>query len=64
MLLIQLKIINRLRKELSRLLSKRISNICLNVFIKTFSELRFSGLKSLSPGQFRAAPTHADIIEF
>ena len=47
MLLIQLKEINMLRKELSRLLSKRISNICLNAFIETFSELRFSGLKSL-----------------
>ena len=46
MLLIQLKEINRLRKELSRLLSKRISNIYLKVTIDTFSEL---GLRNLWP---------------
>ena len=36
MFLIQLKKINRLRKKLSRLLSKRMSNINLKVTIDTF----------------------------
>ena len=39
------KEINRLRKELSRLLSKEMSNIYLKVTIDTFSELQFSGFK-------------------
>ena len=39
------KEINRLRKELSRLLIKGMSNIYLEVTIGTFSELRFSGFK-------------------
>ena len=39
------KEINRLRKQLSRLLSKRMPNIYLKVTIDTFSELRFSGFK-------------------
>ena len=39
------KEINRLRKEISRLLSKGMSNICLKVTIETFSKLRFSGFK-------------------
>ena len=56
--------INRLRKELSRLLSKGMSNIYLKVTIDTFSNFDFLGLKNLSPGQFWGAPTHADIIEF
>ena len=59
-----IKEINRLRKEINRLLSKGISNIYLKVTIETFSKLRFSGFKNLSPGQFWGAPTHADIIEF
>ena len=60
-----IKEINRLRKEINRLLSKLkkgISNIYFKVTIETFSKLL--GLKSLSPGQFWEAPTHADIIEF
>ena len=37
--------INRLRKEMNRLLSKGISNIYLKVTIETFSKLRFFGFK-------------------
>ena len=43
---------NRLRKEINRVLSKGMSNIYLKVTIETFSKLRFSGFKNLSPGQF------------
>ena len=50
-------------KEINRL-SKGMSNIYLKVTVETFSKLRFSGLKNLSPGQFWGAPTDADIIEF
>ena len=39
------KEINRLRKEINRLLSKGMSNIYLKVTIETFSKLRFSGFK-------------------
>ena len=39
------KEINRLRKELSRLLSKGISNIYFKVTIETLLKLRFSGFK-------------------
>ena len=42
-----IKEINRLRKELSRLLSKGMSNIYLKITIDTFSELPFSGFKNL-----------------
>ena len=59
-----IKEVNRLRKEINRLLSKGMSNICLKVTIETFSKPRFSGFKNLSPGQFWEAPTHAGIIEF
>ena len=38
--------INRLRKELSRLLSKGMLNIYSKVTIDTFSEPRFSGFKT------------------
>ena len=44
--------INRLRKEINKLLSKGMSNVYLKVTIETFSKRRFSGLKNLSPGQF------------
>ena len=40
-----IKEINRLRKEINRLLSKGMSNIYLKVTIETFSKLRFSGFK-------------------
>ena len=39
------KEINRLRKEINRLLSKGTSNIYLKVTIETFSKLRFFGFK-------------------
>ena len=42
-----IKEINRLRKEINRLLSKEMSNIYLKVTIETFSKLRFSGIKKL-----------------
>ena len=42
-MLLVLKIINRLRKEINRLLSKGTSNIYLKATTETFSKLRFSG---------------------
>ena len=59
-----IKEINRLRKEISRLLSKGMSNIYLKVTIATSKNFDFLGLENLSPGQFWGAPTHAEIIEF
>ena len=53
--LIQLKKINRLRKEMNRLISKGTSNIYLNVTIekKWFTQnLDFKSIKRSSPGQF------------
>ena len=41
------KEINRLTKEINRLLSKGLSNIFLKVTIETFSNLRFSGFKNI-----------------
>ena len=41
-----------------------MSNIYLKATIETFSKLRFSGFKNLSPDQFWGAPTHVDVIEF
>ena len=40
------KEINRLRKEINRLLRKGMSNIYLKVTTETFSKLRFSGFKN------------------
>ena len=54
--------INRLRKEISRLLSKGMSNIDLKVTFQRFSKLPFSGFKKL-PDQFSRS-FNADIIEF
>ena len=51
MFLNSIKQVNRLRKEINRLLSKGMSNIYLKVIIETFSKLRFPGFKNLSPGQ-------------
>ena len=39
---ISIKKINRLRKEINRLLIKRMANICVTVTIEAFSKLRFS----------------------
>ena len=53
------KEINRLRKEINRLISKEMSDIYLwRDLLKTFL-----GLKKFSPFQFWWTPTHADIIE-
>ena len=60
-----IKEVNSLRKEINRLLSKGMSNICLKVTITEkkwrTQNFDFLSLKKLSPG---GAPTHADIIEF
>ena len=59
--------INRLRKEINRLLSKGMSDICLKVTIDKnwrYQNFDFLSLKNLSPGQFWGAPTHEDIIKF
>ena len=40
-----IKAINRLGKEINRLLSKGMSDIFLKVTIETFSKLRFTGFK-------------------
>ena len=63
MLFNSIKELCRLRKEINRLLSKRMSNIYLKVTIETFSNLGFSGLKRRSPGQFLAS-SNTYIIEF
>ena len=65
---------NRLRKEINRLLCKGMSNIYLNVTIEEKNVLKmfcwrsqnfnFLGLKNVSRYQFWGAPTHEDIIEF
>ena len=54
-----IKEINRLRKEINRLLSKGMSNIYLKVTIETFSKLRFAGFKKFVTGS-----VFGDIIEF
>ena len=60
-----IKKINRLRKEISRSLSKGMSNIYLKVIIATFSKGPFSGFKKICHQvSFWGAPTHTDIIEF
>ena len=48
-----IKEINKLRKEIDRLLSKRMSNIYLKVTIE--KNFGFLSLKNLSPGQFLAS---------
>ena len=50
-----IKEINRLRKEINRLLNKGMSNIYLKVTIEKIwrsQNFDFLGLKNLSPGQF------------
>ena len=63
-----IKEINRLRKEIYKLLSKGMSNIYLKVTIEEKNwrsqNFDFLGLKNFSPGQFWGAPTHENIIEF
>ena len=59
-----IKEINRLRKETKRLLNKGMWNMYLKVTIETFSTLRFSAFKNLSPSKSWRAPTQTAIIEF
>ena len=52
--------INRLRKEINRLLSKGMSNIDLKVTFQRFSKLPFSGFKKL-PDQFLRSFKKAEV---
>ena len=58
-----IKEINRLKKEMIRLLSKGMPNIYLKVTIEMFSKLQFSGFQKFEIS-FWGAPTQTDIIEF
>ena len=61
-----IKEIYRLRKEINRLLRKRISNTYLKITTEKkwpTKNFDFISLKSLSPGQFLGAPSQADIIK-
>ena len=67
MVFIAFKTINRLLKEIDRLLSKGMSNICLKVTIEKkwhTQNFDFVSLKNLFQFSFLEAPTHADITEF
>ena len=59
-----IKEINRLRKEVNKLLSKGMLNIYLKVNLRRSQNFDCLGFKNLSSGQFLGAPTDADIIEF
>ena len=59
-----IKEINRVRKEINRLLSKRMSNIHLKVQKLTFSNIWFSKSKYFVISSVWRAPSHEDIIEF
>ena len=62
------KEMNRLKKEINRLLSKEVSNIYSKVTIEEKNwrsqNFNFQGLKNLSPCQFWGAPSHEYIIAF
>ena len=62
------KVINRLRNGLDRLLSKGMWKFYLKVTIEEKNwpsqNVDFLGFKNLSPGQSWGAPTLEDIIEF
>ena len=63
MLFKSIKEINRLRKEINRLLSKEMSNIYLKVAIEKnwgSQNFDFLSLKNVLPGLFGGAPTHAN----
>ena len=67
MLFNSIKKINRLRKEVNRLLSKGMSKVHLKVTIEKLWHIQnfdFLSLTSSSPHHFFGSPTHADIIEF
>ena len=62
-----IKEINRLRKEINRLLSEGMPNIYSKIALEKIwgSQIfDFVGLKHLSSGQSWGAPTHDDIIEY
>ena len=61
-----IKEINSLRKEINRLLSEGMPNIYSKIALEKIwgSQIDFVGLKHLSSGQSRGAPTHDDIIEY
>ena len=62
-----IKEINRLLKEINRLLSKRTSNIYLEIAIEKnwlTQNFNLKSLKSLFPDEVLGVRTHADIIEF
>ena len=57
--------INRLWKEIDRLLSKGMSNIYLKATIeKNWGSQDFLSLKHSSPGKFWGATTHKVLVEF
>ena len=57
--------INRLRKEIDRLLSKGMSNVYLKATIeKNWGSQDFLSLKQSSPGKFWGAPTPKVFVEF
>ena len=63
-----IKEINRLRKEIKRLLKEGMSNIYLKVTIEEKNwrsqNFDFVDLKNMSPGQFWRVSTYEDIVEF
>ena len=63
-----IKEINRLRKEIKRLLKEGMSNIYLKVTIEEKNwrsqNFDFVDLKNMSSGQFWRVSTHEDIVEF
>ena len=60
---LSIKKINRLRKEINRLLSKGMSNIYLKVTTETFSKLRFSLFKNFVTRSVLGSSDSRDIIE-
>ena len=60
-----IKEINRLRKEINRLLSKGMSNTCLKVSIVKKNVFKtFHKLKTCLLDRFWETPAHTDIFEF
>ena len=55
------------KKEINRLLSKKMSNVYLKITIEKkcgSQDFHFFRFKNLSPGLFWEASAHEDIIEF
>ena len=55
-----IKEINRLRKKINRLLSKRMSNI----YLKNWRSQNFNNLSLKNLFSFWEAPTYGDMVEF